>query len=188
MFVYFSCGWFSIGGLLSFELFGQHYTATINGICVSNKAIERRILRGNVTPRLAFTHSTIIECLCIFPAAVSLSVGSTYAWCGHTDEDYSAWWGKLEESVRYLRRYVMADGTMRINDTYGLGCRMFLLGGVGAAYWLGVDGASFHGASKYQHWWSTKLIEIHPYFHDPWRIYYYYYYNTHHVSPQHHDW
>ena len=31
-----------------------------------------------------------------------------------------------------------------------------------------------------------KLIEIHPYFHYPWRIYYYYY--THHVSPQHHGW
>jgi len=144
MFVYFFCGWFSIGGLLSFELFGQHYTATINGICVSNKAIERGILSGNVTPRQAFTDSTIIECLCIFPAAVSLSVRSTYASCGHTDENYSAWSGKLEKSGRYLRRYVMADGTMRLNDTYGLGSigmPYVFIGGGGAAYWSGVDGS-----------------------------------------------
>jgi len=43
--------------LLSFELLYQHYIATINDICGPNKAMERWILSGSVTPRLDSIYS-----------------------------------------------------------------------------------------------------------------------------------
>ena len=133
--------------LLSFELLYQHYIATINDICGPKKAMERWILSGSVIPRLDSIYSLYNYWMFVyFSVAVSLSVGSTYAWCscGHTDENYCAWSGKLEESGRYLGRYVMADGTIWLNDTYGLGSigmPHVFIGGGGAAYWSGVDGS-----------------------------------------------
>ena len=70
----FSCGWFSIGGPPKPRAVVTVLLRYNQRHLWPNKAIEHRILSGNVTPRLAFTHSTIIECLCIFSAAGSLSV------------------------------------------------------------------------------------------------------------------
>jgi len=76
LFFYFSCGWFSIGGPPKPRAVVTVLLRYNQRHLWPNKAIEHRILSGNVIPWQAFTHSTIIECLFIFPAGGSQSVAS----------------------------------------------------------------------------------------------------------------